>query len=99
MTIATLIVDLNARRIAAGMKPVKSWKASKQSLIDAINALPPVPETKPTKSTSVASIARQAGIDPKVFRAKFRRHYPNGAPEGATAQSIIDNLAIDRRKK
>lgn len=43
MTTSTsqLLFDLNARREAAGLKPLKTWKASRSALEDAIAKLPP----------------------------------------------------------
>jgi hypothetical protein len=74
-TTATLFAELNARRIAADMKPLKTWKASTAALEAAVAKLTPVPTaTEQGETITVAAVARELGINPKVARAKCRRH-------------------------
>jgi hypothetical protein len=66
---------LNELRVANGLKPLKH-APSKAKMAEAIKALTP----KGKRATSkIADYARTKGIDPKISRALFRRHYEKPA--------------------
>ena len=87
------LAHLNSLRESNGLKPLNAWKESKAKLEEAITKLEASVEEKPAaaakkpskKKTDAASadtftlgdIARELGKNPKVLRAKFRRHFPN----------------------
>jgi hypothetical protein len=71
-TTATLLARLNELRVSNDMKPVAKWKASRAKLEDAIAEL--TPTSKGRATSPIADYFREMGINPKVGRAKLRRH-------------------------
>lgn len=69
---ATLLARLNVLRVENGKKPIAKWKASVAKLNDAIADLEPVTGTRAT--SEIADFFREIGVNPKVGRAKLRRH-------------------------
>jgi hypothetical protein len=63
---------LNEYRVRLGMKPLKSWSASRVALEVAIDKIKPKPVAR---HTSLPSIARELGINPKAARAKLRKSH------------------------
>jgi hypothetical protein len=67
-TMKELLATLNAHRMSKGMKPLRSWKASKAALEEAIAKVAP-----PKTGAVLPRIARELKIDPKKARAKLRK--------------------------
>lgn len=67
---SSLLDRLNTLRTSAGMKPLKSWKASRAKLEEAIAALTPSND----RTSDFADMCREYGVNPKVGRALYRRH-------------------------
>jgi hypothetical protein len=72
-TTATLLARLNELRVANDKKPVVKWKASRAKLEDAIAELTPT-KGAGRATSPIADYFREMGINPKVGRAKLRRH-------------------------
>jgi hypothetical protein len=113
-TTTEMLSILNNLRDQLGQKPIKTWKASRAALVGAIEVanakLQPEEDRnhiaevaaeaarEETKPLTGAELARRAGIDPKVFRAKMRRH--RSEITGMTdPDAIIAALTKDHRKK
>lgn len=83
MTTKDKLTQLNALRVANGMKPLKTWKESTAKLDAVIAKLQSTSTTKQqleasVKTTkgdavSITTIAKELGINDKVARAKLRR--------------------------
>jgi len=68
---ATLFARLNELRVAADLAPLKSYKGSRAQLEALIAKLEPVADV-----IDLADWCRANGKNPKVVRAKCRRHLP-----------------------
>lgn len=79
-TISSLLPTLNTLRTAAGLEPMKSWKASKAALEAKIAEMTPASEP-----LTIAEWARINGYNPKVVRARLRRH---NLPRSVTPEVI-----------
>lgn len=91
MTAAT-ITELNALRTAAGMKPLKAWKESKDKLTAAVNKLRGAATTtqqlKASAEVAVKKDAKKSAAKPKVKTTK-------PAVEGVSIKAIAKKLGID----
>ena len=96
------LIELNALRTAAGMKPLKAWKESKVKLVAAIEKLGAKPSnvevTKvPTGMTAEKAAKAVAKPAPKAKPAKATK--PAAAKkstgEGITISTIAAELGID----
>lgn len=105
---ADLFVELNARRVSAQMNPLAVNKLSRANLVDAIAALPPVvapPNNRgaliPADAVSLADLARECNMNPKIVRARARRHadalrpYLHPSHNNATARHVYRADARD----
>ena len=77
----TLFAHLNKLRVANGFKPLKAWKESRAKLEYAIEYQEEGVEHKQEETVAnendtvtIAQVARELGLNPKVCRAKARRH-------------------------
>jgi hypothetical protein len=66
-----LLATLNAHRMSKGMKPLRSWKASKAALEEAIAKV--APKKKTPEVAMLPRIARELKMDPKAARVKLRK--------------------------
>jgi hypothetical protein len=99
MTTAQMLIELNARRTAANMKPLKAWKDSKAKLQAAIDKLAPATDEE---FVTLSGICRELGKNEKSQRNRIRRtkgkDLPPTTPEGrevhrwpaSCKQQIID---------
>lgn len=69
---AALLDRLNVLRAENDKKPIAKWKASRAKLEEAIAELEPAKATRAT--SAIGDFCREHGINPKVGRAKLRRH-------------------------
>jgi len=98
-TARELTNKINDLRAALGLEPKKYAGTSKQALQAFVDKLEREAVTKIKKAhnePTAADLARQAGISPKAFRAKLRRHKAELA--GMGPEQIIAALARDHRK-
>lgn len=82
------LIELNALRIAAGMKPLKSWKESKAKLDAAVTKLS---KTMPVKETLKASVELTA--PEKETIKKLDKAVKKGVAAERTAKSV-DGVSI-----
>lgn len=85
-TTSTLLARLNDLRVANGKKALKH-PSTVAKMEAEIKALRP----KGTRETSpIADLCREFGVDPKVGRALYRRHF--GSAKGVTVNDDVRNL-------
>jgi lambda repressor-like predicted transcriptional regulator len=90
-TALELTNKINTLRAQLGLEPLKYTGVSKLKLQSIIAHLEEqIPAT-------AADLARQAGMSPKAFRAKLRRHKAKLA--GLPPEQVIAELAKDHRKQ
>jgi len=88
---STLLARLNALRADNGKKPIAKWKASVAKLNEAIADLEPVKGARAT--SEIADFFREIGVNPKVGRAKLRRHLEKPASGWAVTAKVRELFA------
>jgi hypothetical protein len=90
-TALELTNKINTLRAQLGLEPLKYPGVLKlQSIIAHLE------EQIPAAKQTAADLARQAGMSPKAFRAKLRRHKAKLA--GLPPEQVIAELTKDHRK-
>jgi hypothetical protein len=92
-TALELTNKINTLRAQLGLEPLKYTGVSKLKLQSIIAHLE---ELLPAAKQTAADLARQAGMSPKAFRAKLRRHKAKLA--GLPPEQVIAELTKDHRK-